>query len=298
MLYSSQTSRNPPFAWFVRRRVSVLPQLCAAAAGPGARFARYALLDITGVPLVEVGSSGRDCTRSRMSLIYEERSSESPYVDTIVRGQTTSSDATIRPAASSWHMAFVRHTSGVQPLIIGPWTKAGIASWEEGGEILWVRFKIGVFMPHQSPRDFLNQEMLLPNVSNTSFWLKDSAWQYPDYENVEMFISRLVREEVLVYDPVVRAALQGQLPDMSLRTVRHRFLRATGLTYSHIRQVERAQQAARLLHQGISISDTTYELGYFDQPHLTKALKQFIGQTPKQWVEFPPTETIQLGVPR
>jgi AraC-like DNA-binding protein len=233
-----------------------------------------------------------------MSLIYEERSSDSPYIDTIMRGQTTGSGATIRPAASSWHMVFVRHTSGALPLIVGPWTSAGIASWEAGAEILWVRFKLGVFMPHQSPRDFLNQEVRLPNVSSKSFWLKDSAWQYPDYENAETFISRLVREELLAYDPVVCAALQGQEPDMSSRTVRHRFLRATGLTRSHIRQVERAQQAAGLLQQGVSIPDTVYELGYFDQPHLTRALKQFVGQTPKQWVERPPTETIQLGVPQ
>jgi AraC-like DNA-binding protein len=232
-----------------------------------------------------------------MSLIYEERSSDSPYIDMIMRGRTTGSGATIRPAASSWHMVFVRHTGGVQPLIVGPWTRAGIASWEAGGEILWVRFKLGVFMPHQSPRDFLNQELRLPDVSRTSFWLKDRAWHYPGYENVETFISRLVREEVLAYDPVVRAALQGQLPDMSPRTVRHRFLRATGLAHSYIRQVERAQQAARLLHQGVSIADTAYELGYFDQPHLTRALKQFVGQTPRQWVEDPPAETIQLRTP-
>jgi AraC-like DNA-binding protein len=28
--------------------------------------------------------------------------------------------------------------------------------------------------------------------------------------------------------------------------------------------------------------DVVYEAGYFDQPHLTRALKHFIGQTPAQ----------------
>ena len=119
-----------------------------------------------------------------------------------------------------------------------------------------------------------------------SFWLKGSAWQFPDYDNVEPFIDRLVREDVLVRDPVVNAALQDQLPEMPSRTVRHRFLRATGLTQSHIRQVERAQRAAALLRQGQPILDTVYEVGYFDQPHLTRALKQWIGHTPAQIIRM------------
>lgn len=232
-----------------------------------------------------------------MSIIYEERLCDSPYVETIMRGQTASDGCTIRPAENGWHMVFVRHNSGLYPVLVGPWTRAGIASWKGGSEILWIKFKLGVFMPHLPTRNFVDLEMMLPKASSKSFWLNGSAWRYPDYENVETFIDRLVREEVLVCDPVVSAALQDQLPEMSLRTLRHRFLRATGLNQSHIRQLERAQRAAELLHQGVSIPDTMYEVGYFDQPHLTRALKQFIGQTPQQWIKHPPAETIRLRVP-
>jgi len=37
-----------------------------------------------------------------------------------------------------------------------------------------------------------------------------------------------------------------------------------------------------LLRQGASIPDTVYEAGYFDQPHLTRALIRFTGQTAAQ----------------
>ena len=56
----------------------------------------------------------------------------------------------------------------------------------------------------------------------------------------------------------------------------------TGLTPKAIQQIERARQAAARLEQGASILDTVYELGYFDQPHMTKSLKHLIGQTPAQ----------------
>ena len=217
-----------------------------------------------------------------MSIIYEERLSDSPYIETITRGWTVRDGSTVRPAEINWHMVFVKHNGSVQPLVVGPWTTAGVASWEEGAEILWIKFKLGAFMPDLPARDFLDVETILPDASSKSFWLKGSARQFPDYDNAETFIDRLVRDDVLVRDPVVNAVLQDQLPEMSSRTVRHRFLRATGLTQSHVRQFERAQQAAALLRQGQSILDTVHEAGYFDQPHLTRSLKQFIGYTPAQ----------------
>lgn len=82
-----------------------------------------------------------------MSIIYEERTSGSPYVETITHGWTVSDGSTIRPAECSLHMVFVRHNGRVQPLVVGPWTTAGVASWEEGAEILWIKFTLGTLCP-------------------------------------------------------------------------------------------------------------------------------------------------------
>jgi methylphosphotriester-DNA--protein-cysteine methyltransferase len=66
--------------------------------------------------------------------------------------------------------------------------------------------------------------------------------------------------------------------------VQYRFLHATGLTQSTVYQIERARRAAALLQQGMPILDTVFEAGYFDQAHLTRSLKRFMGQTPAQLV--------------
>ncbi len=221
-----------------------------------------------------------------MSIIYEERSSDSPYVETIMRGQTASDGSAIRPAEICWHMVFVRQHGSLRPLVVGPWTTAGVIYYTEGAQLLWIKFRLGTCMPHLPTRDCLDAETILPEAASNSFWLNGSAWQCPDYDNVEAFIDRLVRYEVLVRDPVVNAAAQDQRLELSSRTVRHRFLRATGLTQCHIRQVERAQRAAALLRQGTSILDTVHEAGYFDQPHLTRSLKQFVGYTPAQLIRM------------
>src|SRR3990172_6021693 len=170
-----------------------------------------------GQPLTTEGDGSRS-----MSIIYEERLSDSPYVETITHGRTASDGSSIRPAEIHWHLVLVRHNGSVQLLVVGPWTTAGVASWGEGAEILWIKFKLGTFMPHLSPRDSLDVETSLPGAASHSFWLNGSAWQFPDYENVGAFADRLVRDEVLVRDPVVNAALQDQLSETPLRTVRHR----------------------------------------------------------------------------
>jgi methylphosphotriester-DNA--protein-cysteine methyltransferase len=59
-------------------------------------------------------------------------------------------------------------------------------------------------------------------------------------------------------------------------------LQTAGLTHQTIQQIERARSAVPLLEQGTPVLDTAFELGYFDQAHLTNSLKRFIGKTPAQ----------------
>jgi AraC-like DNA-binding protein len=228
-----------------------------------------------------------------MIIPVGERQSDSPYIETVTNGYTASAGSTIRPAESHWHMVVVRVQGKLQLLVVGALPQAGSVSWGADAEILWIKFRLGVFMPHLPVRNFVDNETPLPGATSCTFWLKGSAWQYPSYENVETFIDRLVRAEALVCDLVVDAALQGQSLPVSPRTVRHRFLQATGLSHNEIRQIERAQQAAASLRQGVSILDTVHEFGYFDQPHLTRSLKRWVGYTPAQLFQ-PPLSDLEI----
>lgn len=224
-----------------------------------------------------------------MVITLDEHLPDSPYIESISHGITTSAGALIRPAENSWHMVLVRKDGTPRLFLVGPLTTSGIASFEEGGEIIWIRFRLGAFMPHIPFSEVLDLETILPGAASKSFWLKGSAWQFPTYENVETFIERLVRQEILVHDPLISAVMQDHPHHYSPRTVRHRFLQSTGVTQNHIRQVARARQAAALLNNGVSILDTVHELGYFDQPHLTKSLKQWVGYTPAQLLQVTKT---------
>jgi AraC-like DNA-binding protein len=164
----------------------------------------------------------------------------------------------------------------------GPETQASAAFSSSDAEFLGIQFKLGTFMPHLPVKSLVNAEAILPEANSKSFWLHSAAWEFPNFNNVDTFVERLVREGLLMRDPAVEAALNGQPIDLSVRTLQYRFLQSTGLTYNTIRQIERARHAMTLLQQGVPILDTVFEAGYFDQPHMTRALKQYVGQTPAQ----------------
>jgi AraC-like DNA-binding protein len=219
-----------------------------------------------------------------MDLVCDERPSDSPFVELIWRSQSDSSGGAFISMAEIHCGMVVTKINGKMILTVrGPEIRATPAYGPSGAEWVGILFKPGTFMPNLLPKTIMDRrDANLPEASSKSFWLNGSAWQFPDFENADTFVDWLVRDGVLVHDPVVGAALQGQPVEMSLRTVQRRFLQATGLTQSALFQIERARYAVKLLKRGVSILDTVYEAGYFDQPHLTRSLKHFVGQTPAQ----------------
>lgn len=217
-----------------------------------------------------------------MSAFYEGRLSDSPYIEIVWRGHVEQDNSPVCPADVRWDLLFTRHEGKVRVSAEGATNQAIFKHQAEGFEFLVIKFKLGTFMPYIPVEHLVNRDATLPEASGKSFWLNGSSWQLPDFNNVETFVDRLVRDGTLVTDPVVKAVLHDRHPPISSRTVRRRFLRATGLTPTSIRQIERAQQAATLLQQGMSIFDVVFQAGYADQPHLTRALRRFYGLTPAQ----------------
>lgn len=233
---------------------------------------------------VTINRQNSDAMGGNVTSIFEGRESDSPYIHMIWRGYTPPNYAPTCPADSRWNLLLIKQQGAVKVTVEGPTTKAISKFRLEESEFLVIKFQLGVFLPDLPVTHLVNTDAALPEGTNQSFWLNGSTWQFPDFENVETFVDRLVHEDVLVVDPVVNSVLQNQSPSVSDRTVRRRFLSTTGLTPKALQQIGRAQQAAALLEQGGSILDTVYAAGYADQPHLTRSLKRFYGQTPAQIV--------------
>lgn len=217
-----------------------------------------------------------------MKFDFQYRPSDSPLVEFIYRTESEGGGSFISTAGTNWEMVVTRQIGRISITVRGPETQARPAPVPEYGDFLGIVFKHGVFMPHLPVKDLVNNGTNLPLASGQAFWLQGAAWEFPNFENVDTFINRLVRDNLLTRDEVVEAVLQNERPGLSPRSIERHFVQATGLTQGTLFQIQRAQQAAALLGQGVPILDVVEQAGYFDQPHLTRQLKRYYGQTPAQ----------------
>jgi hypothetical protein len=216
-------------------------------------------------------------------LTIEDRLSDAPGVERIWRCRSERGGAFVSIAESRFEMAVTRHHGRTFITLRGPETMATPADCPADGEWLGIRFSHGTYMPAVTPGEVRDRrDATLPDASARSFWLDGSAWEYPDFENADTFVARLLRRGILVRDPVVSAALGGNVDERSLRTAQRHVLRATGLSQRAIVQIERARHATQLLRAGLPILDVVHEAGYYDQADLTRSLRRRIGLTPLQ----------------
>jgi len=216
-------------------------------------------------------------------LTIEDRLSDAPGVERIWRSRSERGGRFLSIAESRFEMAVTWHEGRTFITLRGPETLATPADCPAGGEWVGIRFAHGTFMPAVPPAEVRDRrDATLPDASARAFWLDGSAWEYPDFENADTFVARLFRRGLLVRDPVVSAALHGEIDERSLRTAQRHVLRATGLSQRAIVQIDRARYATQLLRAGRSILDVVHEAGYYDQAHLTRSLTHRIGLTPLQ----------------
>ena len=221
--------------------------------------------------------------RRLMFLIFDDRPSDSPFVERVWRSRSDRAGSFLSVAASHFEIAVTRHQGKVFLTLRGPETKATAIDCPADGEWLGIRFTLGTFMPQLTPGELLDRrDVTLPDATGHSFWLNGSAWDYPDFENAETFVTRVARNGIIARHPSVVAALRREPQVLSRRSAQRHFLQATGLTHAAVRQIQRARHATNLLREGVSILDTVHEAGYYDQAHLTRSLKYRIGQTPME----------------
>jgi len=222
--------------------------------------------------------------RASRLFLLEETLLDSPFVEKIWRTRSEPADSFISIAASHSEIVVTRQEGRTSVTVRGPETRATTLPIPQNAEFFGIQLRIGTFVPTLAPEQLVDSSVTLPEASRRSFRLNLSELEFPDYDNADLFVEKLVREGLLVRDPIVESALHGQVRGLSSRSLQRRFLRATGLTQAAFWQIERAHQAVELLDQGVPILDTVQRSGFADQAHLTRSLRRFAGQTPGQIV--------------
>jgi AraC-like DNA-binding protein len=227
-------------------------------------------------------TSSNATTRAKSEFIhFEERASDHPFVEKVWRCRSDRADSFLSVAANNFEMVVTKLAGRSFLTLRGPETAATTIDCPAEGEWTAIRFRAGIFMPRFLPGSLRDhRDVTLRAATGHSFWLNGSALEYPDFENAETFVKRLAKSGILSRDPIVDDTLLRRPRALSLRSGQRHFLRSTGVSYATFRQIERARHATNLLREGVSILDVVSSAGYFDQAHLTRSLRHFIGETP------------------
>ncbi|WP_203906122.1 helix-turn-helix domain-containing protein [Rhizocola hellebori] len=217
-----------------------------------------------------------------MGLRFETRASDSPWVDTVWTCTSEQVAEMTSVATPCWGLVFWQQEGIAHASISGPETATGKAPVPQGATFVGIEFAVGTWLAAAPTPVLVDRGVELPDATHRSFRLGGRRWETPGPDDAEALVDRLVRGGAVVRDPLVTDVRQGRQPVVSERTVERRFRAATGLTQSAVRQIERARHASTLLATGVPVADVVCGLEFFDEPHLARALRRYVGRTARQ----------------
>jgi hypothetical protein len=185
-------------------------------------------------------------------------------------------------AKASSMIAFARGDGGLTVHVRGPETRGTSLTCSQGWEFFGVELRLGAYLPLYPPSGLTDlRDALLPTLPGGRILLDNRDWEMPTEQNVDVFVDRLVRADLLFFDPLVEEIRHGERPrGMSERIAQIRFRRAVGISHRKLVSIERARHAAQLLTAGRSIADVVTAGGYYDQSQLARAMRWATDRTP------------------
>jgi hypothetical protein len=217
-----------------------------------------------------------------MALRFQTRASDSSWVDTVWTCTSEEVTEMTSVAAVCWGLVFWERQGRAYASVSGPETRTGTAPVPEGATFVGIEFAVGTSLRAVPTSDLVDRGIELPDATRRGFRLDGVRWETPGPDDAESLVDRLVRAGAVVRDPLVGDVRCGDVPPVCRRTVERRFRAATGLTQGAVRQIERVRAAAALLAAGEPVADVVSRFEYFDEPHLTRALRRYVGRTARQ----------------
>ena len=185
-------------------------------------------------------------------------------------------------ASSTWGLVFWTQDGTTHVGVTRPETRSSTVPVPDGATFIGIELAVGTWLrPIPVPR-LVGAGVELPDVTGKAFTLDGHRYSMPTADDAEALVARLVRVGTVERDPLVDEVRRGVEPAVSPRTAQRRFVAATGLTAGTVRQIDRATSAARTLAAGAPVADVVAGLGYYDQAHLARALRRFVGRTATQ----------------
>ena len=209
-----------------------------------------------------------------------QRASDSPLVQHVTEVEYGAPTRELSTPDGCWDIVVMRRGGDTFVLQTGLLSRPVILENAPGDSYLAISFRPGVFMPALPGAQMLDRGVARPLASASRFAVDREVVEIPTFENAEGLVNRLLRRGLLARDALVESAAEGHPLAISPRAMQRHFALTLGMTPKRFAQIQRSCRAVDLLARGVPPAAVAAELGYADQPHLTRSLKIIMGRTP------------------
>jgi hypothetical protein len=216
-----------------------------------------------------------------MTQVHQSRHSKHPFIDRVWYTRNITDGVYSATPDRSWDLIMGIDEHGNRHVMVaGQATKTALVPYKAGTIGIVISLTAGAYMPHAPGDTLLDSVEILDNVDDKHFRLAGHDFIFPTFDNAEDLVEEMVQLGIIKGDEVVMKALNGNPKALSSRAMQRHFVHTTGTTHKQLQQIERAQEAVKLLKQGKKPIDAAVDAGYTDQPHLSKSLKRIMNTKP------------------
>src|SRR3954447_7550760 len=139
-----------------------------------------------------------------MGLTFNAVAGELPLVQRVWSASCDAATGFTSAAKATSMIAFARSDAGTTVHLRGPETTGTSLTCAEGWEFFGVELRLGASLPLHPPSGLADlNDALLPTLPSGRVLLDQRDWEMPTAQNVDVFLDRLVRAGLLVFDPLV-----------------------------------------------------------------------------------------------
>lgn len=178
----------------------------------------------------------------------------------------------------AWDLLAIQLQDGTRMMMLaGQQTKYLEVPYTAGTSAVVISFTASAYLAGFKGDELVDATIMLPNDDSGNFILLGYALPFPKYKTAEVLVASMINAGILKQDDVVASVLEGHPRAMSSRTMQRHFHEVTGISRKKLDKIRRAQYAVKMLQAGTATVEVAAEVGYTDQSHLAKDLKNIMG---------------------
>jgi AraC-like DNA-binding protein len=218
-------------------------------------------------------------------LAWSERSSKSNFIASV----WTCNPREITPrtvlADPCTSIILVKSNERAKVVLRGPETKPRNEHYMPDTTWIGIRLYPGVKLKNFRAQQYLDCSRPIKTDYNGNFLFEGVLLHFPEFDAAETLIEQMLEHGLLSGKAVNLRGTSNK--SLSIKAYSRYIKQNTGLSPYKLHQLQRMLKVFKQIQKGVPLVTIASEEGFADQAHLHRAVRQYLGHTPKELLRWP-----------